>query len=124
MPRGLRTTTLAVINLNIGFFQNFKGSDSVLLECTAKEIVDISNQLENYLNLVKSWQFTKWRQYLNATQLNYSHFFPRTTQASKNSAFYRLCAGDELTVVKDKLKSLSSFGIGHQYFSVVGSLLS
>ena len=109
--------------MNIGFFQNFKGTDSVLLECTAEEIEDISNQLET--SSIKSGHKLAIHELATVSQHNPAQLFVLFSNAQPmhhaNGAFYWLCAGDELMNIKDRLKFLSSTGAGHQYFALAGS---
>lgn len=109
--------------MNIGYFQNFQGNDSVLLDCTEQEIEDISNQLGN--SSINSGHELAVHELAVVSQQNPVQLFVLFSSAqpkqNKNGTFYWLCTDDELMNIKDKLKYLSSAGVGHQYFSLAGS---
>jgi hypothetical protein len=106
------------VNLNLGFFPEFKGADSVLLAGDPSAIAELSNLLGSFVASSQSelpiHGFARVSP-RHATQL----YASRSEQPA--SMFRWLCSSASLPDIQGKLTALASSGKGHHYFSLVAS---
>lgn len=100
--------------MKLGFFENFKFGDAVLLSGASQDIQLLvarlvifvqSQEPELALHSVASVASR------HPAQLFASH-------SSVGTGFRWLCSADELPTIQDKLEALISSGTGHQYFEL------
>ncbi|MDR3480372.1 MAG: hypothetical protein P4L91_06615 [Burkholderiaceae bacterium] len=105
--------------MNLGFFPDFKGSDSVLLSGDPAEITFLSRQLRQFVlsgdALLQVHNF-----------VDVSPQYPAQLLASKlgqgmDFAYIWPCSPDEFETIQPKLESLAMSSFGHQYFDLANS---
>ena len=103
----------------IGFFEQFKGADTVLLSITTEEGRDLAARLQDFAasNAV-AMEIDARSVPGHETRL----VAVREAQTARGRGEYRwLCGPAELGNIIDKLKSVINVAEGHQYFELVAS---
>lgn len=115
--------TLAIMTLHLGFFPDFKWSDSVLLSGTTHDIENLSLALGKFVES-KAQQFPI-HNLASIAPRHYAHLFAQSatsnTHHSNQPQFSWLCASSSLPDIQGKLLALARSGNGHQYFDLDGS---
>ena len=102
----------------IGFFEQFKGADTVLVSTTAEDAAALAVELERFAQSqaaaveVSAAPVPGHEAKLMAV---------REPRASSDREFRWLCGRFEVPQIIAKLKSLATAGAGHQYFELCGS---
>jgi hypothetical protein len=107
------------MTLRLGFFQNFKSSDAVLVAGTTEDISSLSSKLSQ-LNHSTNTELAIHQLAVVSTKYPVKLFVTQSNSSS-NSGFYWLCTSPELNNILPKLAALISSGNGHQYFKLAGS---
>ena len=106
--------------LHLGFFPDFKWSDSVLLTGTAQDIEELSLALGKFVES-KEPQYPIHNLASIAPRHQAQLFAQRSTSEphhSKPPQFSWLCASSSLPDIQAKLLALAHSGNGHQYFDL------
>jgi len=105
--------------MQLGFFPDFKGRDSVLLEGTSKDVAFLSEQLGEFVSSNLS-QFPV-HALANVSQQHPARLFAIRSAAASAPGFCWLCPPTELSAIQGKLAALAESKVGHQYFDLAGS---
>ena len=111
------------MSLQLGFYENFKFEDSVLLEGTASDIEQLAACLDAFASSQESTLAIHSLASLapnHPAQLFVSRSIP-SSPPQDAAQFYWLCSSLELPAILGKLQPLVTSGSGHQYFSLLGS---
>jgi len=110
------------VNLRLGFFENFKGTDSVLLAGSSHDIALLSASLNGF---VASQESVLPIHSLASVAPNHSvELFAQRAPSSPQCQplqFHWLCSPNEYANVQGKLEALATSAHGHQYFELIGS---
>ncbi len=105
--------------MNLGFFKNFKGADSVLLEGSPEEISELANRVKEFAHSgAERFQID------GTTRVSESHnakLFASLNPKDNDSEFQLKCTGDDAEIIQEKLLALVSPTSGHQYFDLYNS---
>lgn len=102
--------------MNMGFFNEFKGGDSVLLEGKPTEIIELAGLLARFVKSneeslsVHALTFVKTH---NFVELTVTRKIPK-----EGTGFWLLCARENLPSINGMLAKLAQIGRGHQYFDL------
>ena len=107
------------MNLKLGFFPQFKGTDAVLLAGDLEGITELSNALG-------SFAVSSQNQLPIHGFASISHTHPVELYASRSNepgvlGFHWLCSPEVLPSIQGKLAALTVSGKGHHYFNLVAS---
>ena len=111
------------MTLHLGFFKDFKWSDSVLLAGTSHDIENLSSVLGKFVESNDS-QFPIHSLASIAARHHAQLFTHRSVQEQEHSGpttFFWLCSPSYLPDIQAKLLALMQSGNGHQYFKLEGS---
>jgi hypothetical protein len=111
------------MNLRLGFFEDFKFADSVLLEGSAGDIELLASRLDAFAS---SQEGTLAIHSFASVAPNhpvqlFASRIARYRQPQGAAQFSWLCSPEELPTILGKLEPLVASGQGHQYFNLVGS---
>ncbi len=110
---------LAMMNLRLGYFSDFKGADTVLLEGTSDGIRNLCVRIKKF---VASSETELPIHTLSAISVNHPVLLFASRNANGQGAGFRwLCSQKELNSIEGKLSALIASQNGHQYFELVGS---
>ena len=114
---------VSLMNLRLGFFEDFKFGDSVLLEGSAGDIEQLAARLGTFAT---SQEDSLAIHSLASVAPNHPTqlFVSRSTHGSSTrgtSQFSWLCSPEELPTILGKLQPLVMSGSGHQYFDLIRS---
>jgi hypothetical protein len=103
----------------LGFFEHFKGADTLLLSATAQEVANLAKQLQGFASSPQpSLQIEAAAIPGHPAQLT----AVREPRAAGDGREFRwLCGPAEVAEVSSKLNTLAGVGAGHQYFALHGS---
>jgi hypothetical protein len=102
----------------IGFFEDFKGGDTVLVSLTGSEANVLANELETFAAsseqslVIRGEEIPGHRVELVAV---------RACGSSNGSGFRWPCGPSEVGAAADKLRALGRGGPGHHYFELCAS---
>ena len=101
----------------LGFFDDFKGADTVLLAVTGQEAGELANQLQ----LFASSSRTSTEIVAEQIPGHEAKLVAVSSPNAETSGFRWLCGRSEIADIAAKLTALASAVNGHQYFDLLGS---
>jgi hypothetical protein len=108
-----------MMNLRLGYFSDFKGADTVLLEGTADGIRRLCSRIKEF---AASSETELSIHSLSAVSANHPvMLFASRSAAGQGSGYCWLCSQKELNSIEEKLSALVTLENRHQYFELVGS---
>jgi hypothetical protein len=108
-----------MMNLRLGYFSDFKGADTVLLEGTSDGIRRLCAQIKAF---VASSETELPIHSLSAVSAKHPVLlFASRSATGEGLGFRWLCSQKELNSIEGKLSALVASESGHQYFELVGS---
>jgi hypothetical protein len=114
---------LAFMTLQLGFFENFKFEDSVLLEGSAGDIEQLAAYLEAFAYSQES--VLAIHTFASVASNHPAQLFVsrsvRNPPPQGAAQFYWRCSTEELPTILGMLQPLVTSGSGHQYFNLIGS---
>jgi len=105
--------------MQLGFFPDFKGQDSLLLDGTSKDVAFLSAQLKEFVS--SSLPRFPVHAFANVSQQHPAELFAIRSAAASAPGFCWLCSPGELPAIQSKLATLAESKAGHQYFALAGS---
>jgi hypothetical protein len=106
--------------LRLGFFANFKGADSILLECSAPQDVVQLSALLSALQ-VTAEPVLPIHVFARLAPAHQVRLFATRTVDFHQPGFLWLCSPATVESIRSALKALAGRGSGHQYFELVSS---
>jgi|GEM_PF-3382414 len=98
--------------MNLGYLENFKGDNIVLLSGAAEDIKLLSSKLAEF---VKSGE-SEWPIHPIAS-ISVTHSLKLWASRGGTGVGFRwLCSAEEFPTIQEKLEPLANGGAGHQYF--------
>ena len=114
---------LMATHLMLGFFEDFKGSDAVLLSGSGGDIRDLAQRLRDFAS--SSNAALPIHDIASVSPEHPARLFtvrsPLTSPAANQLTFHWSCSPSEIEAVSSKLLALVEGPSGHQYFDLVGS---
>jgi len=111
------------MTLQLGFFEDFKFKDSVLLEGSAGDIEQLAAYLDAFVSSQES--VLAIHTFASVAPNHPAQLFvsrsARSSPPRGASQFYWWCSPEELPTILGKLQPLVTSGSGHQYFNLMGS---
>jgi len=105
------------MTLHLGLFQNFKGSDTLLLSGTPADISGLSVRLGEFVaSGAAAWPI---HQLARVSSRNSVGLFASRAPHPQATGHVWLCSPDSVPATQGKLQSLASSGSGHQYFDLL-----
>jgi len=111
------------MNLCLGFFENFKSEDSILLAGEPSDIELLSSRLGSFVDSQESSLLINnlaWVSPSHPVQLSVHRSNPGSP-SQQASQFGWLCSVDAYPTIRGKLQALIESGSGHHYFNLIGS---
>lgn len=107
------------MSLHLGLFQQFKGTDTLLMSGTAADVTDLSVRLGVFV--ASDAAVLPVHEIARVSARNSTELFVSRTPDYRATGHVWLCPPDSVPVIQGKLQALASSGLGHQYFQLLDS---
>jgi hypothetical protein len=108
-----------VSNVNLGFFRDFKGADSVLLDGTSEDIALLSTRLGEFM--VSTEPLLAIHDIATVSSRHPVQLFASRSAHTSSPGFLWLCSPTDFDSIQGMLEPLANSRSGHQYFTLVNS---
>jgi hypothetical protein len=105
--------------LHLGFFPQFKGTDTVLLESTARGIAHLSLRLNQFV--ASSEALLPIHNLATVSRRHPVQLFASRSEHHEVEGFQLSCSATQFSTMQGKLTALVSAASGHQYFNLLSS---
>ena len=107
------------MSLHLGLFQQFKGSDTLLISGTPDDILHLSDRLGDFAaSGAASWPV---HGLARAPASNSAELFASREPYPHATGHVWVCSPDSVSAIRGKLQALASSGLGHHYFDLLDS---
>lgn len=105
--------------MNLGFFANFKGGDSVLLDGSPEEISHLANHIQEFVD--SGIERSHINDFARVRESDNVKLYLSRDLIRNDSEFQWKCSDDDAKAIREKLMALASATSGHQYFDLFNS---
>jgi len=103
----------------LGFFPQFKGTDSILLAGDPDDIAQLSEALASFV--ASSQDQLPIHSRASVSHLHPAKLYATRSAQSFDSGFRWLCSAATQSAIQGKLTALAGSGKGHQFFNLIES---